>query len=114
MNKLLRPLLYATLFMGSLVSCTTTDPEPANSSKIVFWSSNQNILKIKVDCYVDGKLIGTLKQVMTATPDCSDKNSPIASVEPGSHHCEFRAANNQKIELDLNTEKNQCYNVELE
>ena len=114
MNALLRPLLYVALFTASLVSCTTTDPEPNNISKIVFWSSNQNILKIKVDCYVDGQLIGTLKQIANSSPDCSDKNSPVATVEPGSHHCEFRAANNQKIELDLSTETNQCYNVELE
>ncbi|GAA4451009.1 hypothetical protein GCM10023189_12470 [Nibrella saemangeumensis] len=114
MKTLSRQLLYVSLLAASIVSCKhNNDPEPQKISKIVFWTSNDAVKNIKVDCYVDGRKIGTLSRITDDAPGCSDTKSPVATVEPGSHYCEFRAANGQTIEVDLDTEANQCYDVEL-
>ncbi|GAA4409935.1 hypothetical protein GCM10023187_33930 [Nibrella viscosa] len=114
MKPFIRNLLTVSLLALSIISCKhNNDPEPQTISKIVFWSSNEAIKNIKVDCYVDGKKIGTLSKVSGSAPGCSDAKSPVATVEPGFHYCEFRAANGQTIDIDLDTEANQCYDVEL-
>lgn len=114
MKSLIQKFCFFCLLTACAISCKqVTDPEPEKVSRVVFWSSNEAIKNISVDCYIDGKKIGSLSKISSSAPACTDKKSPVATVEPGYHICSFRAANGQTIEVELDTEINECYNVEL-
>ncbi|RRB17415.1 hypothetical protein [Larkinella knui] len=55
-------LCVALLVIGS-VSCKKDAAVEPDSGRVVFWSANKAVESVKVDCYVDGKKLGTLSKV---------------------------------------------------
>lgn len=107
--------LFALLALFAAVSFTgckkESDPEP--EAGLVFWSKNSAVTTIKVDCYVDGKMIGTLSKVNTTKPDCSDTSLPTTKLTPGKHEWEFRAANGQSFRETIDAVAGNCHTAEL-
>ncbi|MGA0556775.1 hypothetical protein ACO2Q8_09005 [Larkinella sp. VNQ87] len=108
-----RNALYAALLLSAAFSCKKDPEVEPDSGKVVFWSANEAISTIKVDCYVDGNKIGTLSKVTNSAPSCDASGSPIATVSAGEHELEFRAANGQSFTETFEVEAGKCVDFEL-
>lgn len=105
------PVRYVYVLLLAGLGCSKPkDPEPLGG--IVFWTKQEYVNTLKVDCYVDGSLVGTLSKPMANAPDCDDRDSPHTQVTPGNHTCEFRASNGQRFDIDVLVEANTCYNIQ--
>ncbi|WP_138990458.1 DUF4397 domain-containing protein [Larkinella sp. C7] len=105
--------LCAVLLLSVTVSCKKeTEVEP-DSGRVIFWSSNNAIETIKVDCYVDGTKVGTLSKVTASAPSCDATGSPVTTVKAGEHELEFRAANGQSFSETFTVEAGKCVDFEL-
>ncbi len=111
-NQLLRPVLIALFFVLSFSSCKK-EADPEQQAGLIFWSKNTAVTTIKVDCYVDGQLVGTLNKVTASKPDCSDTSLPMTKVAPGTHEWEFRAANGQSFKQTITAVAGMCHTAEL-
>lgn len=110
--QIFRAALVALFFTLSLGACKKeADPEPQAS--IVFWTKRDLIKTLKVDCYVDGQLVGTLSKVSMAKVACGDAGSPNSKVALGRHTLEFRTADGQVVKGDLDAVANGCHTFEL-
>ncbi|WP_128543834.1 hypothetical protein [Larkinella soli] len=105
--------LCAALILSTAVSCKKENDVEPNQGKVVFWTQNSAVTKIKVDCYVDGELIGTLSKISSSKPSCDAAGLPIAKVDAGEHVLEFRAANGQSFEESFEVEAGKCTDFEL-
>ena len=111
-NQLFRAITVALFFAISLGACKK-EADPAPQGAITFWSKNSAVTTIKVNCYVDGNLIGTLNKTTSAKPDCSDSSLPIARVSPGLHEAEFRAETGESFKQSYDVAAGICYTAEL-
>ncbi len=111
-NQFFSTVVIALFFICSLGACTKDDPEPKAS--VVFWTKRSLIKTLKVDCYIDGQLIGTLNKVSTAQVACGDVNSPNSKVTPGRHTLEFRTADGQVVQAEIDAIANACHDFELQ
>lgn len=111
-SQLFRAAFVILFFTFSLGACKVeVNPEPKAS--IVFWTKRQEVKNVKVDCYVDGQLIGTLNKVSTTKVACGDAGSPNTKVAVGRHTLEFRIADGQVVKADLDAVANACHDYEL-
>ena len=110
--QIFRLILVVLFFTLSLGACSKED-DPTPASGILFWSKKQEVTTTKIDCYVDGKLVGTLNKVSTTRPECNDSGSPHADIEPGSHEGEARLPNGQVVKTTFEVSAGQCFFFEL-
>ena len=111
-NQLLRAavVLFFTLSLGACKVEINTEPKAG----FVFWSKLSGIKDVKVDCYIDGQLVGVLTKVSPTAPDCNDGGSPNTKVKAGRHEWDFRLANGKVFKGSIDASTDMCYNVELE
>lgn len=112
-NQIFRAFLITLFFTLSLSACKVEiNPEPKAS--IVFWTKRDLIKTLKVDCYVDNQLVGTLTKVSSSKVACGDADSPNTKVTPGRHTLEFRTADGQVVKADVDATVNLCHDLELQ
>lgn len=111
-NPIFRSVFVALFFTVSLGACTKEE-DVAPATRAVFWSKRQDISTLKPNCYVDGRLVGTLSTATSTAPACGAPGSISTDVTAGVHKFEFRFANGQSIGGDLDVSEGMCRTVEL-
>ena len=106
--------LGLVLVFSALFACTKDkDAVGPDQGQVIFWTADPQVSDYKVDCYVDDKLIGSLKKSSEGTPNCRASGFPVAVVSPGVHTYEVKINGMTSFGDQLDTESGRCYDVEL-
>lgn len=111
-TQIFRLALIALFFTLSLGACKK-ESDITPKTRIVFWSKRVDIKAIKADCYVDGKLVGTLTTATATAPLCGASGSVGADVTPGTHAISIKLANGDSIDGDIDAPEGQCRTLEV-
>jgi hypothetical protein len=100
--------LFLTLSLGACKK----EAEPEPRADVVFWTK-LDLKTLKVDCYVDGQMIGTLSKASPTQPACGDASSPISKITIGKHTLEVWGSNGQIFKSDIDAQTGFCYDYQV-